>query len=219
MSVKNILHFNNYEKVLVNDNHNIPTVVLTRGKETYIGYQAYENAQSMDEVNINFKVEVGYYDRNNFTKDYQTIKTADNKYISAMKLVELFFNQVLPQTTSYIESNSFSKCKNLMIAEPLSILQKEDIDNRWLANYRRNLKGYFSLKGYENISFLPEPFAVFQYYKYCKKFAPLTSGEQIVALVIDFGGGTFDTCIIETSKEGDIREREEFEASWSFLNS
>jgi hypothetical protein len=41
----------------------------------------------------------------------------------------------------------------------------------WLQNYRRNLKVILLGKGFkeDNIKFLPEPFAVFQYYRHGKK--------------------------------------------------
>ncbi len=54
------------------------------------------------------------------------------------------------------------------------------------------------------MDFLPEPFAVFQYYRHGRRHPLLTEKTKYNALVIDFGGGTFDVCIIETTKEGDI---------------
>jgi hypothetical protein len=87
----------------------------------------------------------------------------------------------------------------------------------WLSNYRRNLTRIlgrkFVGKDFEhldleesNIDFMPEPFAVFQYYRYGIRHPLLAQRTKLYALVIDFGGGTFDTCIIETTKEGDISE-------------
>ena len=61
-------------------------------------------------------------------------------------------------------------------------------------------------KGFDpkKIDFLPEPFAAFQYYRYGEKNAELQQKRKHRVLVLDFGGGTFDACGIETTKEGDI---------------
>jgi hypothetical protein len=79
------------------------------------------------------------------------------------------------------------------------------IPQDWLQNYRDYLRRSLRGKGFADIEFLPEPFAVFQYYRYEAKYPSLDAAAKHCALVIDFGGGTFDICIIETTKEGDIR--------------
>jgi molecular chaperone DnaK (HSP70) len=53
---------------------------------------------------------------------------------------------------------------------------------------------------------LPEPFAVYQYYRYGEKHPLVAERRRHHALVIDFGGGTFDVCVITTTKEGDISQ-------------
>ncbi len=112
---------------------------------------------------------------------------------------------------------------SIMVAEPLSMLtetnvpatapkeglqqrQGELVSRDWLQNYRSNIKRILIGKGFneERIKFLPEPFAVFQYYRHGKKHPLVADRRQHNALVIDFGGGTFDVCIIETTKEGEI---------------
>jgi molecular chaperone DnaK (HSP70) len=57
--------------------------------------------------------------------------------------------------------------------------------------------------GYGNTQFFPEPFAVFQYYRHVEGLIPQSSQPQAV-LVVDFGGGTMDSCIIETTSEGNL---------------
>ena len=47
---------------------------------------------------------------------------------------------------------------------------------------------------------MPEPFAVFQYYRYGVRHALVAQKKQNVALVMDFGGGTFDTCLADDGK-------------------
>ena len=50
---------------------------------------------------------------------------------------------------------------------------------------------------------LPEPFAVFHDYRHMAKLIP-ESRHPLSVLVVDFGGGTFDCCIIETTEEGNL---------------
>ena len=78
-------------------------------------------------------------------------------------------------------------------------------NDRWLKNYRDSMRRILSGK-FAEVDFMPEPFAVFQYYRYGVRHALVAQKEQNVALVIDFGGGTFDTCVIETTKVGDISQ-------------
>lgn len=199
-------HFDSFEKVLINENHNIPTVILKNKGKTLVGYEALENTGDLNKVNRNFKLDLGTYDPKNFSKDYKIHKTGDGERVSAVNLMASFFNSVLYETEHYLKINTSPLPKSIMIAEPLPVqIEKEDEENKnWLALYRKNLKKYFESKGFENISFLPEPFAVFQYYKYIKKFRPLFEKKKFVVLVVDFGGGTFDTCVIQTNKDGEI---------------
>ena len=79
-------------------------------------------------------------------------------------------------------------------------------------NYRTNLRSL--LKGvrfegadnidFEEVEFLPEPFAVFQYYRHGVRHEAIQQRRKYCALVVDFGGGTFDVCVIETTHEGEI---------------
>lgn len=200
------LHFNSYEKVLINENHNIPTLVYHDKQKTLVGHEALNNIKNLELINSNFKIDIGKYDSKNFSKDFKIHQTADGVKVSALKLANLFFDSILKRAENFLKDNFSTYPKSVIIAEPLVLQQNNDIDNKWLSLYRKNIKMYFEKNKFENISFLPEPFAVFQYYKYCKKFEPLNKGEQILVLVIDFGGGTFDTCLIETSESGNIRE-------------
>ena len=204
-------HFNSYEKVLINDNYNVPTVVYHDGKNTHIGYEALNLSSDQLKINRNFKIDIGKYDSKNFSINYKIHTTADNSSVTAIKLFDLFMSKLINSCEESILQNGNNLPKSVTIAEPLS-LQASEMDNsevdeaEWLKFYRRNIRRYFELKGFENINFLPEPFAVFQYYKYCKKFEALNVNDKLVVMVIDFGGGTFDTCIIETTGRGEISQ-------------
>lgn len=201
-----LFHFNNYEKISINDNFNIPTVVYKDKTKEFIGYEALENINSHG-INRNFKLDIGRYDPSDFSKNYFLYEFADGQKASAIKLFEIFMGKVLLEAEKTLRTYSSSLPKSIMIAEPLQIQplnEEENVNSNWLSLYRKNIKKYFEKKGFENISFLPEPFAVFQYYKFVKKFQPLHEKKKFVVLIIDFGGGTFDTCIIETNNNGEI---------------
>jgi hypothetical protein len=57
--------------------------------------------------------------------------------------------------------------------------------------------------GYADTQFFPEPFAVFQYYRHVEELIP-QSNRPLAVLVVDFGGGTLDSCVIETTSEGNL---------------
>ena len=76
-------------------------------------------------------------------------------------------------------------------------------DSAWLSQYRTHLKDVLNELGYGDTSFFPEPFAVFQYYRHVEKLIP-ESSQPLTVLVVDFGGGTLDSCIIQTTPEGNL---------------
>lgn len=86
--------------------------------------------------------------------------------------------------------------KALIVGEP-------PLEGVWKENYRRNMRRVLSDLGFQEPQFFPEPFAVYQYYRHIEKRIPHTDEAQTV-LVIDFGGGTFDCCVIRTTKTGEL---------------
>src|SRR5262249_28070281 len=72
-------------------------------------------------------------------------------------------------------------------------------------NYRAALKRVLT-GNIAEVDFMPEPFAVFQYYRYGTRHALVAQKIKHVALVFDFGGGTFDASVIETTASGDISQ-------------
>jgi len=76
-------------------------------------------------------------------------------------------------------------------------------DEAWQRFYRNHISQVLTELGFERPLFFPEPFAVFQYYRHCKKLISPTYHSQAI-LILDIGGGTFDSCIIETTSEGNL---------------
>lgn len=76
-------------------------------------------------------------------------------------------------------------------------------DESWQRSYRTHVAQVLTELGFDRPLFFPEPFAVFQYYRLFKKLIPPTYHSQAI-LVLDIGGGTFDSCVIETTSEGNL---------------
>ena len=100
-----------------------------------------------------------------------------------------------------VEGESYRVPARIIVAEPLSF-QVKGGSGDWLANYRSNLRRM--LNRYEAVEFLPEPFAVYQYYRHGLRILNLVERKKHIALILDYGGGTFDACVIESTREGDI---------------
>jgi Fic family protein/molecular chaperone DnaK (HSP70) len=76
-------------------------------------------------------------------------------------------------------------------------------DEIWRDYFRTHIREVFRELTLPAPIFFPEPFAVFQYYRHVVGAIPKVETPQTV-LIIDFGGGTFDTCIIQTTQSGDL---------------
>jgi hypothetical protein len=191
----------------IDDNTNVPTTLyypLGVGAPPLIGSAASAAAKDAhDLLNEDFKVDLG-----NISPTSRTIRekfpTASGISKSAVGLTSDFFNQILREVDRWLQLHGVEENVALLLAEPLS-MGGELASDEWLSNYRRNIDRILKGRpGLAAVDFLPEPFAVFQYYRHGSRHPLLTDRTKYNALVIDFGGGTFDVCIVETTKEGDI---------------
>lgn len=87
------------------------------------------------------------------------------------------------------------------IPEKLIVGEPAIRDQTWKENFRRHMREVFTGLGLSEPSFFPEPFAVFQYYRHVDKSLPVANRAELV-LIIDIGGGTFNSCIIRTTEQG-----------------
>ncbi|MBI5579945.1 MAG: Fic family protein [Deltaproteobacteria bacterium] len=90
--------------------------------------------------------------------------------------------------------------KNIELPEQILFGEPSIRDKTWRENFRKHLREVFKeINPKSQIQFFPEPFAVFQYYRntYLQK-----SNKSELVLIIDIGGGTFNTCIIKTTDDG-----------------
>jgi len=76
-------------------------------------------------------------------------------------------------------------------------------DKTWREHFRQHMRAILTNLGIPEPQFFPEPFAVFQYFRHIAHVLPKVDSPQTI-LVIDIGGGTFDTCIIRTTQSGNL---------------
>jgi hypothetical protein len=223
LSDKGLL-INAIDLVEIDRSTNIPTALYYRkGQAPAIGSEALELKQARRELNEDFKIDLGNT-KPGTSAPRRAYTTAAGDKKSAAELTADFIHELLLRVTKWMDQRELKVAPSIMVAEPLSMLteavgparlrtdeypevqQGELVTKDWLQHYRSNLKRILLGKGFDEdrIKFLPEPFAVFQYYRHAKKHPLVADKRQHNALVIDFGGGTFDACIIETTKEGEI---------------
>jgi len=75
------------------------------------------------------------------------------------------------------------------------------LDEAWMNNYKEHIRQVVEDIGLERPLWLYEPFAVYQYYRSMQSVEK--TGTQTV-LVVDVGGGTFNSSLIRTTQEGTI---------------
>ncbi len=184
----------------------IPSVLFYQdAQKPLIGFEAKAASElsGRDFLNEDFKIDLGNEDPTSSNK--RQFKTGSKVEKTAGGLSGDFLHQVILSVEQWLSNANIDERAGVIVAEPL-IIQGEEVENCWLKNYRDNVRRILLGKGFkkEQIDFMPEPFAVFQYYKFGVKHQGILGNSKQYALVLDFGGGSFDTCIIETDKEGEI---------------
>lgn len=193
--------------VEVDGSWNIPTVVYyDNAGKSVIGNAAIAEAPESAVINEDFKIDLGKFAPSVQSKRFHATAVGQKK--TALQLADDFLYEIQKIIKSWLASRGLVECKNLVVAEPLS-MHTEEVSPEWLANYRNSVrrmlegKTILSATGV-NVRFIPEPFAAFQYYRHGIRHPLVSQQIQMNALVIDFGGGTCDVCVIQTTKEGDI---------------
>ena len=201
MAIKKELFINALQMVEVDESQNIPTAVLFDSMGAHIGHQALERAADATELNENFKLNLGETARERL--EPPRFDTGDGKQRSAHEITKTFFEGVLKNLKPWISSRGLQSADRILVAEPLALDRGSEDGAEWLKNYRAKVKAILK-PHFEEVDFLPEPFAVFQYYRYGIRHPLLTSKTRHAALVVDFGGGTFDVSVVDTTASGDV---------------
>ena len=180
----------------------VPTAILY-GDPPVVGTEAI-NAPGTVIVNRGFKVDIGDISPGQSPTSRKLSECEDGTARSAFEITKDYVDSLFDQVRHRLPSSDTETGKipsRLLVAEPLSF-QVEGRHQDWLANYRSNLRRVLS--AFDSVEFLPEPFAVYQYYRYGLNLPSLADREKRVALIVDFGGGTFDVSVIETTHDGDV---------------
>lgn len=181
----------------------VPTLIYyDTEKRAHIGYDARELCASPEQLLEDFKIELGQHDPDQVTRRTATSQSPRN---TVAGIAQDFFRELLARVNNWLELQGRPLPKSILIAEPLSLNGVEMADESWLSNYRRAIRRVLHGR-FDQIDFLPEPFAVFQYYRYGLRHPLISEQRKHVALVLDFGGGTFDISVIETTKSGDVSQ-------------
>jgi molecular chaperone DnaK (HSP70) len=175
----------------------IPTAVAYSKEDCAIGFDAYATADEPSRVCSNFKIQLGEQEPG--LNNPKSIFFENGLSRSIHAISSDYLKSVVRDTERWIGSSGLTKASRVLVAEPLAIHEKGD----WLANYRNHIRRILA-SSFSDIDFLPEPFAVFQYYRYGSKHPLIAQKKKHVALILDFGGGTFDVSVIETTAQGDI---------------
>jgi hypothetical protein len=201
MTIKRELFIHALKMVEIDERTNIPSAVLFQdGGRVGIGYQAIDAADKTL-VNENFKLNLGQVSPGRLNPP--RFETGDGKPRSANEITQAFVERLVRQTQQWASDRGLKPANRILVAEPLALDSEREDAKNWLANYRSRLQSILQ-PFFEEVDFLPEPFAVFQYYRYGLKH-PLVAGQsRKAALVVDFGGGTFDVSVVDTTLAGEV---------------
>jgi len=199
MSLRKMPFISSVKMAKIDGSYVIPTSLYYEGTKPRIGTEARDKCPSPDLLVEDFKIELGTVDPDEAPRRTQS----NSPRRTTLGLAKDFFDASLEKINQWLEAQDLALPTRILIAEPLALAGTNTASEAWLSNYRKAVRKALYGK-FQEIDFMPEPFAVFQYYRYGLRHWTVAEHKKHVALVLDFGGGTFDVCVVETTKTGDI---------------
>lgn len=182
-----------------------PTAILFTSTDDFLTGQAAVRAESPELVaNRGFKLALGATGSSTRVENRLRYPTAKGGDKTAVNITREYCLSLLEHAQHWIQQQGLATAGNIIVSEPLKFYVSDQRDD-WLQNYRYFIRRIL-LDRFAHVDFLPEPFAVFQYYRIGKNHPSVQGKRKYVAMVLDFGGGTFDSSVIETTKDGDISQ-------------
>lgn len=187
------------DTIVALNSNKIPTVVSYDIKldSLIIGDAAKTEGLNNQTNMFNFKMDLGRTDREfSEVKKYWYGLYGHNKESSLQKAENFTAKEV---TTFFLKE----LLKDIVMPGKIIIGEPAIREQTWRDNFKKHIREIFKDLGHFEVEFFFEPFAVFQYYRLYEKKFPVTEKSEII-LVIDIGGGTFNSCIIQTKNDGKL---------------
>jgi len=202
LSIKKLPFVSSVSLIPIDGRNVVPTAIYYDGdKRAHVGHEARDRCASPEHLLEDFKVQLGQHDPDAVTR--RSASSPHAPRLTVAGIAQDFFREVLTKVNECLERQGRPLPTSILIAEPLALSGIDMAEESWLSNYRRAIRRILHGR-FEQIDFLPEPFAVFQYYRYGLRHPVIAEQRKHIALVLDFGGGTFDISVIETTKVGDV---------------
>jgi hypothetical protein len=203
MSVRKLPFIQSVKLAAIDESEVIPTTLFYDQGRVFIGREAREKCSSPELLIEDFKVELGRLDPDNPVRRSSAAEKSPRR--TALGLAKDYFEEALKKLDTSLALQGLVAPNKILIAEPLSLADSDKATEAWLSNYRRSIRKILQGR-FAEIDFLPEPFAVYQYYRYGCRHPIVAEKRKHIALVLDFGGGTFDVSVVESTKAGEISQ-------------
>lgn len=151
---------NSIRQVRIGEHFVVPTVVLYKDKKCMVGFEAIDACDEHSSLKEDFKVEIGQADPSKLAQ--RRLTDGFERQRTVLGIAQDFIDITIKQALAMVERHGFSKPTHILIAEPLAIAQLKSAQDDWLKNYRASIRKILGMT-FEEVDFLPEPFAVFQY--------------------------------------------------------